>query len=121
MSNSRIRQNPMKTGRRKTIRDSRRRGLNPWYLRTMGRALGWAFLPKVCISKIFHPMVEINHSEKLQVRLITWRENPWNVGVVERNIWWGTVCIGNRAIRGYTTSNRLPRSMMWLGACHKFM
>jgi hypothetical protein len=29
MRNSRIRQNPMKIGRRKTIQDSRRRGLNP--------------------------------------------------------------------------------------------
>jgi hypothetical protein len=40
MSNSRIRQNPMKTGRRKKIWDSRRRGVNPQYLRTMGRDLG---------------------------------------------------------------------------------
>jgi hypothetical protein len=40
MSNLRIRQNPIKTGRRKTIQDSRRRGLNPQYFRTMGRALG---------------------------------------------------------------------------------
>jgi hypothetical protein len=30
----------MKTGRRKKIQDSRRRGLNPQDLRTMGRALG---------------------------------------------------------------------------------
>jgi hypothetical protein len=30
----------MKTGRRKTIQDSRRRDLNPRDLRTMGRALG---------------------------------------------------------------------------------
>jgi hypothetical protein len=35
MSNSGIIQNPMKIGRRKTIRDSRRRGLNPQDLRTM--------------------------------------------------------------------------------------
>jgi hypothetical protein len=40
MRNSRIRQNPMRTGRRKTIQDSRRRGLNPRYLRTMGRPIG---------------------------------------------------------------------------------
>jgi hypothetical protein len=39
MSNSRLRQNPMKTRRRKTIQDSRRMGLNPQYLRTMGRDL----------------------------------------------------------------------------------
>jgi hypothetical protein len=29
MNNSRVRQNPMKTGRRKKIQDSRRRGFNP--------------------------------------------------------------------------------------------
>jgi hypothetical protein len=29
----------MRTGRRKVIQDSRRRGLNPQYLRTMGRVL----------------------------------------------------------------------------------
>ena len=121
MSNSRVRQNPVKTGRRKTIWDSRRRGLNPRYLRTLVRAWGWAFLPKVCINKIFHPRVEINHSEQLQVRLITRRENPWNVGVVERNICWGIVCIENRIMGGSTTSKRLPQSMMWLGACHKFV
>jgi hypothetical protein len=40
MRNSRVRQNPMKTGRRKTIQDSRRRGLNPRDLRTLVRALG---------------------------------------------------------------------------------
>jgi hypothetical protein len=58
----------MKTGRRKTIQDSRRRrGLNPRYLRNMGRYIGWAFLPEVCIDKIFHPKVEINHSEQFQV------------------------------------------------------
>jgi hypothetical protein len=40
MRNSRIRQNPIKTRRRKTIQDSRRRGLNPQYLRTMEKYLG---------------------------------------------------------------------------------
>jgi hypothetical protein len=39
MINSRIRQNLMRTGRRKVIRDSRRRGLNPQDLRTMGKVL----------------------------------------------------------------------------------
>jgi hypothetical protein len=40
MRNSILRQNPMNIERRKTIRDSRGSGLNPQYLRTMGRALG---------------------------------------------------------------------------------
>jgi hypothetical protein len=40
MRNSRVGHNPMKTGRRKRIWDSRRRGLNPQDLRTMGKALG---------------------------------------------------------------------------------
>jgi hypothetical protein len=40
MRNSRIRQNPIKTGRRKTIQDSRRSDLNPQDLRTMGKSLG---------------------------------------------------------------------------------
>jgi hypothetical protein len=35
MSNSRIRQNLMRTKRRKVVQDSRRRGLNPKDLRTM--------------------------------------------------------------------------------------
>jgi hypothetical protein len=39
MINSRVRQNPMKTGIRKTIWNSRR-DLNPRDLRTRGRALG---------------------------------------------------------------------------------
>jgi hypothetical protein len=39
MRNSIIRQNLMRTGRRKLIQDSRRRGLNPQYLRTMGNFL----------------------------------------------------------------------------------
>jgi hypothetical protein len=40
MRNSRVRQNPMKNGRRKTIQDSIRRGLNPQDLRALVRALG---------------------------------------------------------------------------------
>jgi hypothetical protein len=40
MRNSRIRQNPIKTGGRKTIQDSRSRGLNPQDLRTMGKYIG---------------------------------------------------------------------------------
>jgi hypothetical protein len=39
MNNSRIRQNLMRIGRRKVVQDSRRRGLNPQYLRTMGKVL----------------------------------------------------------------------------------
>jgi hypothetical protein len=39
MSNSRIRHNIIRTGRRKIILDSRRRGLNPQYLRIMGKVL----------------------------------------------------------------------------------
>jgi hypothetical protein len=39
MINSRIRQNLMRTRRIKVIRDSRRRGLNPKYLRTMGKVI----------------------------------------------------------------------------------
>jgi hypothetical protein len=39
MSNSRIRQNLMRTERRKVLRDSRKMGLNPQDLRTMGRVL----------------------------------------------------------------------------------
>jgi len=39
MSNSRIKHNLMRTGRRKVIWDSRRRGLNPQGLRTMGRVI----------------------------------------------------------------------------------
>jgi hypothetical protein len=39
MNNSRIRNNLMRTGRRKVVRDSRRRGSNPQYLRTMGKVL----------------------------------------------------------------------------------
>jgi hypothetical protein len=39
MRNSRIRQNLMRTGRIKVARDSRKRGLNPQDLRTMGRVL----------------------------------------------------------------------------------
>jgi hypothetical protein len=39
MRNSRIRKNLMRTGRRKLIQDSRRRGLNPQYLITMGKVL----------------------------------------------------------------------------------
>jgi hypothetical protein len=39
MINSRIRQNLMRIGRRKVIQDSRSRGLNPQYLRTMGKVI----------------------------------------------------------------------------------
>jgi hypothetical protein len=39
MSNSGIRQNLMRDGRIKVIHDSRRRGLNPQDLRTMGNFL----------------------------------------------------------------------------------
>jgi hypothetical protein len=39
MRNSRIRHNLMRNGRRKVIWDSRRRGLNPQDLRTMGKFL----------------------------------------------------------------------------------
>jgi hypothetical protein len=35
----RIRHNLMRTGRRNVIQDSRKRGLNPQYLRTMGKVL----------------------------------------------------------------------------------
>jgi hypothetical protein len=40
MRNSRVRHDPMNTGRRKTIRDSRIRGLKPRNLRTLVRDLG---------------------------------------------------------------------------------
>jgi hypothetical protein len=40
MRNSRIRHNPKNTGRRKKNWYSRRRGLNPKDLRTMGKSLG---------------------------------------------------------------------------------
>jgi len=40
MNSSGIRQNLMRIGRRKVVRDSRRRGLNPQDLRSMGRVLG---------------------------------------------------------------------------------
>jgi hypothetical protein len=39
MRNSRTRQNLMRTGKGKVIQDSRRRGLNPQDLRTMGKFL----------------------------------------------------------------------------------
>jgi hypothetical protein len=39
MINSKIRQDLMRTRRRKVIQDSRRRSLNPQYLRTMGKSL----------------------------------------------------------------------------------
>jgi hypothetical protein len=35
-----FKQNLTRTGRRKVVWDSRRRGLNPQYLRNMGRVLG---------------------------------------------------------------------------------
>jgi hypothetical protein len=40
MRNSRVRQHLMNIGRRKIIRDSRRRGLNPQNLRNIVRVLG---------------------------------------------------------------------------------
>ena len=49
--------------KKKKIQDSRRRGLNPLYLRTMGKVIRWAFLLKVYIRKIFHLRVEINPLE----------------------------------------------------------
>jgi hypothetical protein len=76
MRNSRIRQNPIRTGRRKLIWDSRRRGLNPQDLRTMGKFLRLAFLLKVYINRIPHLRVIIDPLEQPHVRLITQRENP---------------------------------------------
>ena len=118
MSNSRIRQNLMKTGRRKLIWDSRRRGLNPHDLRTMGKFPRWTFVLKVHINIISHLKVVINPLEHPQARLITQRYNPWNVGVVENKICWVTSHIGNKKIGESTTSKRIPQSMMWLGASH---
>jgi hypothetical protein len=76
MSNSRTRQNLRRDGRRKVIQDSRRRVLNPQYLRTMGKFLSLAFLLKVYINRISHLRVVINPLDKPQVRLITQREKP---------------------------------------------
>jgi hypothetical protein len=40
MNSSEVRQNLVRTGRRRVVQDSRRRGLNPQDLRTIGRILG---------------------------------------------------------------------------------
>ena len=109
------------TSRRRVFRDSRRRGLNPQDLITIGRIIGWAFLPEVCINRISPPIVEINLLDQPQERLITQRKNPWNVRVVEKNIYWETVCTDNRTIGEFTTFKKLPSSMTWPGVCHKFM
>jgi hypothetical protein len=54
MINSRIIQNLMRIGRRKVFWDSRRRDLNPQYLRTMGKFLSRDFLLKVYINIVSH-------------------------------------------------------------------
>jgi hypothetical protein len=55
-----VRQDLTRTGRRGVVRDSRRRGLNPQYLRTMENILEGAFLLEVYIRKISLLKVEIN-------------------------------------------------------------
>jgi hypothetical protein len=75
MNGSRVKQNLVRTGRRRVVQDSRRRGLNPQDLRTMGRFLELSFLLEVCINKISPPRVEINLLEKPQEILITQRNN----------------------------------------------
>jgi hypothetical protein len=54
------RQDPTRDGRRRVVRDSRRKGLNPRDLRTMEKILGGAFLLEVYINKISPLKVEIN-------------------------------------------------------------
>ena len=109
------------TSRRRVIRDSRRRGLNTQDLRTTGRVIEWVLLPEVCINRNSPPIVEINLLNQSHERLMTQRENPWNVEVVEKNICWGVIHTDNRTVGEPTTSKKLPWSMMWLGVCHRFM
>jgi hypothetical protein len=60
MNNLGVRKDPMKTRRRGVLWDSRRRGLNPQYLRTMKNILEGSFLLEVYIRNFFPLKVEIN-------------------------------------------------------------
>jgi hypothetical protein len=60
MNNLGVRKDLTRTERRGVVRDSRRRGLNPQYLRTMEKILEGSFLLEVYISKISPLKVEIN-------------------------------------------------------------
>jgi hypothetical protein len=53
-----VRRDPTSTGRRRIVRDSRRKGLNPQDLRTMEKILEGAFLLEVYIRKISPLKVE---------------------------------------------------------------
>jgi hypothetical protein len=75
----------------------------------------------VYISRISPPKAEINLMDLPQERLITQRENPLNVGVVEKNIYSGTARTDNRTVGEFTTFKKLPPSMTWPGVCRKFM
>jgi hypothetical protein len=55
-----VRQDPTRTGRKRIVQDSRRKGLTLQDLRTMERILGGAFLLEVYIRKISPLKVEIN-------------------------------------------------------------
>ena len=55
-----VRQDLARTGRLGVVQNSRRKGLNPQYLRTMENILEGAFLLEVYISKISPLKVETN-------------------------------------------------------------
>jgi hypothetical protein len=66
-----VRQHPTRIGRRRVVRDSRRKGLNPQDLRTMENILEGAFLLEVYINKIPPLKVEINIFRQSNQRPIT--------------------------------------------------
>jgi hypothetical protein len=71
MNSSGIKQDLMKTGRRRVVWDSRRRDLNPQDLRTMEKILEGSFLLEVYISKISPLKVKINLLRQSPKRPIT--------------------------------------------------
>jgi hypothetical protein len=71
-----FRQNLTKAGRKRIVRGSRKRGLNPQDLKTIRRIQGCDFLPEVYASRISPPRAEINLLDQPQERLITQRKNP---------------------------------------------
>ena len=121
MNNLGFRQNLVKDGSKRIVWGSRKRSLNPQDLKTIRKIQGWAFLPEVYANIIYPPRAEINLLDRPQERLITQRKNPWNVGVVEKSIYWGTARTDNRTVEEFTTFNKLPLSMTWPGVCHEFM
>jgi len=116
-----FRKNLVKDGRRRMVRDFRKRGLNPQDLKTIKSIQGWDFLLKVYTSKISPPRAEISLLVQPPQILIIQRKNPWNTRVVEKNINWGTACTENKIVVEFKMSKRLPPSMMWPRVCHEFM